>query len=41
MFFVVVFSELMVVKIDYVSVLETRPETLFELDLQYLFWLAV
>ena len=34
-------SKLIVLKIDYVSVLETTTKTLFDLDLQYLFWLAV
>ena len=34
------FSKLIVVKIDHMCG-ETTTETLFELDLQYLFWLAV
>ena len=39
--FCLFFSELIVVKIYHVYELGTTTETLFELDVQYLFWLAV
>ena len=39
--FLFVFSELIAVKIDHVYVRVSTTETLFQLDIQYLFWLAV
>ena len=41
MFFVCFFSELIVVKMITLMFGKTTTETLFELDLRYLFWLAV